>query len=107
MFTKRAAWIGAIALAGIAVPALGQTVADSGFEDPNITDNFQYNPTGAFVGLSGLTDPPSGFSAIPAPQGSQYAFLQQGNGTFQDIAGGPVASYINRNVLGLTEGLQY
>lgn len=88
-------------------PAFGQTVADGGFETPDITDNYQYNPTGAFVGGAGVTDPPSGFSGIPAPEGSQYAFLQQGNGTFENIPGGPGASYINRNVSGLTAGQLY
>src|SRR5688500_17815932 len=104
MSTKRAAWFGAAAaaLVAVAVPAFGQTVNDSGFEEVNITDNFQYNPSGAYVGNAGVTDPPSGFGAIPAPEGTQYAFVQQGNGTLG--AGG---SYVNRNVFGLTEGQQY
>src|SRR5687767_2194921 len=102
MFSKRAAWFGAAALAGLAVPVLGQTVNDSGFEEINLTDNFQYNPSGAYVGNAGVTDPPSGFSNVASPEGTQYAFVQQGNGTLG--AGG---SYVNRNVFGLTEGQQY
>lgn len=103
MTNKHAAWLSAIALMGMAVPALGQSVGDGGFEAPDLTDSFQYNPTGDFVGTAGLTDPPSPFSAIAAPEGTQYALLQQGNGTLSS----PGASYINRNLFDLTEGHQY
>lgn len=92
---------------GAALPALGQNlVTDPGFEQPDITDNFSYRPTGGawtFVGDAGLTDPPSGFSGTPAPQGTQYAFLQNGNGA----AGGTGSSSISQTISGFVVGQEY
>jgi len=58
-----------------------QIVANGTFETPDIASNtFQYDPTGAtwsFTGSSGIIDAPGGaFFGQPAPDGSQYAFLQ-------------------------------
>jgi hypothetical protein len=80
-----------LGVGGIALPASAQNLQDPGFEQPDITDNFQYNPTGSpwtFAGNSGVTDPPSAFDPEAAPQGSQYAILQGENGLIsQDVSG--------------------
>ena len=58
-----------------------QIVANGSFETPDIPSNtFQYNPSGTtwvLAGSSGTIDAPGGaFFGPPAPDGSQYAFLQ-------------------------------
>jgi hypothetical protein len=72
-------WVGA------AAPARADVIVNGSFETPDIpTNSFLYNPTGAtwtFAGNSGIIDPPSGFFGPPAPDGSQYAFLQTGGGS--------------------------
>ena len=65
-----------IAAAGFGSLASAQTLPNASFETPDINDNFQYNPNGNFTGGAGVTDPPSGFSALVPTDGSQYAFLQ-------------------------------
>lgn len=72
-----AVWLCALLDAG------AQTVINGSFETPDIPSNsFLYNPNGAtwvFDANSGIIDAPgSGFFSQPAPDGSQYAFLQSG-----------------------------
>jgi hypothetical protein len=60
---------------------VGQIIANGSFETPDISSNtFLYDPSGAvwvFTGSSGIIDAPGGaFFGEPAPDGSQYAFLQ-------------------------------
>ena len=61
--------------------ARAQIVANGSFETPVLSSNsFQYDPSGAtwtFSGNSGIINAPGGgFSGPPAPDGSQYGFLQ-------------------------------
>src|SRR6476646_4235511 len=80
---RRAAVLAAITALWLAPIAsgLGQIVANGSFETPDIPSNsFLYDPSGAtwvFTGSSGIIDAPGGaFFGQPAPDGSQYAFLQ-------------------------------
>jgi hypothetical protein len=59
----------------------GQIITNGSFETPDISSNtFLYDPNGAswiFTGSSGIIDAPGdAFFGQPAPDGSQYAFLQ-------------------------------
>ena len=67
-------WLGAL------VDGKAQIVANGSFETPDIPSNtFQYDPTATwiFTGSSGIIDAPGdAFFGPPAPDGSQYAFLQ-------------------------------
>ena len=62
-------------------------ISNGSFETPDIPDNdFLYNPSGgtwSFLDSSGIIDPVSGFTAPPAPDGAQIAFLQAASGTFE------------------------
>ena len=80
---KRAAVLTAVAAIWLAtiVSGVGQIIANGSFETPDISSNtFLYDPSGAawvFTGSSGIIDAPGGaFFGQPAPDGSQYAFLQ-------------------------------
>ena len=80
---RRAAVLTAAAAIWLATIAsgVGQIVTNGSFETPDIPSNtFLYNPSGApwvFTGSSGIIDAPGGaFFGQPAPDGSQYAFLQ-------------------------------
>ena len=57
-----------------------QVVTHGSFETPEIpTNTFIYQPAGGawtFEGNSGIIDPPSGFGAPTAPDGSQVGFIQ-------------------------------
>ncbi|HEX4639479.1 MAG TPA: PEP-CTERM sorting domain-containing protein [Chthoniobacterales bacterium] len=79
-------WLGQVAL-GLFVCVCAfdvgnaQIVANGSFETPDIPSNsFVYDPSGAswiFTGSSGIIDSPgAAFFGPPAPDGSQYAFLQ-------------------------------
>ena len=70
-----AIWLAAIA------SAVGQIVANDGFETPVLSGNsFLYDPNGAtwtFLNNAGIISAPgAGFFGPPAPDGNQYAFLQ-------------------------------
>ena len=80
----------AAALLTIAAPARSQIIANGSFESPAISANtftyFSLLEDGAagwsYSGDAGLIHGPSGFSAPPAPAGSQIGFLQ-----LTDVAG--------------------
>lgn len=97
-FTHCLTALGLVA-AGAALPATAQTVADPGFELPDINDNYAYRPTGSpwtFTGDAGVIDAPSDFDRNdPAPEGSQYAFVQGESG------------FISQDVSGFVVGQQY
>ncbi|MDP2902760.1 MAG: PEP-CTERM sorting domain-containing protein [Methylovulum sp.] len=55
------------------------TIGNNSFETPNLAGRFQYAPTFTswiFSPGAGISDPPSGFGSTAAPDGSQYAFIQ-------------------------------
>ena len=80
-------------------PALGQTVADPGFETPAQGQGIlAYRPAGstwAFTGSAGLSGNDSGMSVYgpAAPQGAQVAFLQNSAHISQTIPAWPAGSY--------------
>src|SRR5947209_8097655 len=59
-------------------------VSDGSFEAQNLGAGYFYNPAGfpwTFSSTSGVIQPPSAFNGPnPAPDGSQYAFLQTNRG---------------------------
>ena len=66
---------------GMITSALSQNVVNGSFETPALSPNtFLYDPNGAtwtFTANAGiLNSPGGGFLGPPAPDGSQYAFLQ-------------------------------
>jgi hypothetical protein len=70
-----AIWLGTVAF------SFGQTITNSSFETPAVSGNsFVYDPSGAtwtFLNNAGIINAPgAGFFGPPAPDGSQYAFLQ-------------------------------
>jgi parallel beta-helix repeat protein len=80
----------------VTLAAVPPTVADAGFESPNVGSNnfnaFRYDPTGTpwtFTGGAGISGNGSGFTASnpSAPEGTQVAFLQ-GTGSFSQQVGG-------------------
>ena len=80
----------------VEVSATVQSIADFGFEIPNIgSGNYQYTPTGAFWNFSGtntgygsgIIANGSGFSNPNAPQGIQAAFVQS-NGVISQVLSG-------------------
>src|SRR5258708_6764472 len=78
--------------------------ANASFETPNVSGSFfEYNPSIAeqggagwtFLNLSGITAGQVGFAGPAAPNGAQYAFLQNANGSTSQIA---------QTVSGFTDG---
>ena len=75
-------------------------ISDGGFEVPAMSaGQFMYRPTGTpwtFTGASGIASNNSAFTNgnPPAPEGTQVAFLQQGDGT----TSGSSASYFSQMV---------
>ena len=82
---------------------------DPGIETPaEAAATFTYNPTGGawtFTGTSGITNAGSGFGGPAAPEGGQYAFLQNNAGASQND---PVnGQTISQTVAGFQAGQQY
>jgi hypothetical protein len=81
------------------------TVANNSFETPALApDGYQYDPGGAtwlFVQNSGIINAPGdGFLGPPAPDGSQYAFLQTAGNSNGD---GAFSQSINFSLAGTYE----
>src|SRR5208283_6050158 len=80
-------------------PVSTYSIGDPGFEQVLVgAGEFQYRPTGSpwvFSGSSGISGNNSGFTSgnLPAPQGSQVAFIQ-GHGSFtQTVSTWTAGSY--------------
>lgn len=83
VYVRRLRSAALVLLVSLCVLKIGhaQIVGNGSFETPDIpADSFQYDPSGAtwiFSGSSGIIDQPGdGFFGAPAPDGTQYAFLQ-------------------------------
>ena len=90
--------------------ALAADFTDTGFETPVLQPggavyNPNFNNPGqspwTFTNNAGLSRPPSGFGAIPAPQGDQYAFLQV------DLNPNTPTATICQTISGLVAGTEY
>ncbi len=76
------------ALAQVVNSVAGASIANAGFETPNVGGGYQYLPSGAswlFASSAGLTGNNSGFTSgnPAAPEGSQVLFLQNGGAVAQ------------------------
>lgn len=79
-------------------PSSGMSIANPGFETPSVANGYTYNPTGAgwtFSGDAGVAGNSSAFllGNLPAPQGTQVAFLQQTGTISQSVTGWQAGTY--------------
>lgn len=84
----------------VAASLTAATIVNPSFETPSVgAGSFQYNPLGAtwtFSGASGISSNGSAFGFLPAPNGTQEAFLQGSTGSFsQAITGVNVGDMIS------------